>query len=144
MGVINTTPDSFSDGGTLYREGRLVPELAIERARAMVAEGAGILDVGGESTRPGAAPVTEQEELDRVKVSYLANLNRNDRTASRRSLTHAQWWVAGFDPDRRNGLTEVVNGATLDVVNRVVGEVVDPDNYIFVEAGAIAQDSTTE
>jgi dihydropteroate synthase len=74
MGVINTTPDSFSDGGTLYRDGSLDPELGLKRARAMVAEGAHILDIGGESTRPGAALVSLQQELDRVVplVSVIA------------------------------------------------------------------------
>jgi dihydropteroate synthase len=66
MGVINTTPDSFSDGGTLYRGSRLDIERAMERAREMAAAGAAILDIGGESTRPGAQPVTVEEEMDRV------------------------------------------------------------------------------
>jgi len=66
MGVINATPDSFSDGGTLYRGARLDVDLALARARTMVASGAAILDLGGESTRPGAAPVSRQEEMDRV------------------------------------------------------------------------------
>jgi dihydropteroate synthase len=66
MGVINTTPDSFSDGGTLYRSGSLNLELALSRARDMVGEGAAILDIGGESTRPGAEPVTPDVERDRV------------------------------------------------------------------------------
>ncbi len=66
MGVINTTPDSFSDGGNLYRDKNLDLGLTLERACLMVAEGARILDIGGESTRPGAAPVSEQEEMDRV------------------------------------------------------------------------------
>jgi dihydropteroate synthase len=61
MGVLNVTPDSFSDGG-LY----LDPEAAVAHARAMAAEGAAIVDVGGESTRPGAEPVPEDEELTRV------------------------------------------------------------------------------
>jgi dihydropteroate synthase len=61
MGILNVTPDSFSDGGR-YAD----PERAIARARQMVAEGADIVDVGGESTRPGAAPVTEETELARV------------------------------------------------------------------------------
>jgi dihydropteroate synthase len=66
MGVLNITPDSFSDGGVLY--GAAGPDLdGVRRlAEAMVAQGAAVLDVGGESTRPGAAPVSEQEELDRV------------------------------------------------------------------------------
>lgn len=78
MGVINTTPDSFSDGGTLYRDGSFDLELSLQRARAMVAEGAHILDVGGESTRPGAEPVSEQQELDRVVpvvAAIVAELN---------------------------------------------------------------------
>lgn len=66
MGVINTTPDSFSDGGTLYRNAQLDMEQAMARARDMVAAGAAILDIGGESTRPGALPVSLQEETDRV------------------------------------------------------------------------------
>jgi dihydropteroate synthase len=66
MGVINTTPDSFSDGGTLYRGAHLDIEQAMARAREMVAAGAAILDIGGESTRPGAQPVSTHEEMDRV------------------------------------------------------------------------------
>ncbi|HWO84404.1 MAG TPA: dihydropteroate synthase [Solirubrobacterales bacterium] len=61
MGVVNVTPDSFSDGG-LY----LDPEAAIAHGRELVAAGAEILDVGGESTRPGAETVSEEEELRRV------------------------------------------------------------------------------
>ena len=66
MGVINTTPDSFSDGGTLYQSARLNLDLAMSRARDMVAEGALVLDIGGESTRPGAVAVSSAEEMDRV------------------------------------------------------------------------------
>jgi dihydropteroate synthase len=61
MGVLNVTPDSFSDGGSF-----LDAEAAVARARELVAEGADILDVGGESTRPGAEPVSAEEELRRV------------------------------------------------------------------------------
>jgi len=61
MGIVNVTPDSFSDGGR-YLDSRR----AIEHGLALVAEGADLLDVGGESTRPGAAPVSEAEELARV------------------------------------------------------------------------------
>jgi dihydropteroate synthase len=66
MGVLNTTPDSFSDGGQVYRDGRLDPDLALRRASTMAEAGARIIDVGGESTRPGAEPVSLQEEMDRV------------------------------------------------------------------------------
>ncbi|MGQ0585982.1 MAG: dihydropteroate synthase [Gammaproteobacteria bacterium] len=61
MGVLNVTPDSFSDGGHF-----VTPDAALAHARAMVEEGAVIVDVGGESTRPGAPPVGEAEELHRV------------------------------------------------------------------------------
>ena len=61
MGIVNVTPDSFSDGGRF-----LGAEAALAHARRLIAEGADILDIGGESTRPGAAPVSEAEELDRV------------------------------------------------------------------------------
>lgn len=61
MGVVNVTPDSFSDGGRFFSS-----TAAVEHAEKLVEEGAHILDVGGESTRPGAAPVATSEELDRV------------------------------------------------------------------------------
>ncbi|MEM1403593.1 MAG: dihydropteroate synthase [Pseudomonadota bacterium] len=66
MGVLNITPDSFSDGGRWYRNGRADLSSLIAHAASMVSAGAEILDVGGESTRPGADPVSQQEELDRV------------------------------------------------------------------------------
>jgi len=74
MGVINTTPDSFSDGGLLYRDARLDMNRALGRARDMVSEGAHVLDIGGESTRPGAAPVSVAEEMDRV-LPLLERIN---------------------------------------------------------------------
>ena len=61
MGVLNVTPDSFSDGGRYFQLAE-----ALRRAEVMVEEGAALVDVGGESTRPGAPPVSVQEELDRV------------------------------------------------------------------------------
>jgi len=61
MGILNVTPDSFSDGGRYTSR-----DAALRQAERMLADGAAIIDVGGESTRPGAAPVSEQEELDRV------------------------------------------------------------------------------
>ncbi|WND02892.1 dihydropteroate synthase [Temperatibacter marinus] len=67
MGVLNVTPDSFSDGGDF-----IDPEHAIVRARRMIAEGADIIDIGGESTRPGAAPVWEGDEAERVIPVILA------------------------------------------------------------------------
>ena len=75
MGVLNVTPDSFSDGGQLYRAGRIDLDGVLGRAEGMVEAGAAVLDIGGESTRPGAAPVPEAEELDRV-VPVVAALAR--------------------------------------------------------------------
>lgn len=70
MGILNITPDSFSDGSHFNQQDK-----ALFRAEQMVAEGADIIDVGGESTRPGAAYVSEQEELDRV-VPIIEQLSR--------------------------------------------------------------------
>ncbi len=61
MGVVNATPDSFSDGGRF-----LAAEAAVAQAERLAAEGADLLDLGGESTRPGSAPVAVEEELRRV------------------------------------------------------------------------------
>ena len=61
MGILNVTPDSFSDGGS-----HLGVDAALEGARRLRAEGAGIIDIGGESTRPGSEPVSVEEELERV------------------------------------------------------------------------------
>ena len=61
MGIVNVTPDSFSDGGL-----HLSRDAAIAHAHQLITEGADIIDIGGESTRPGAAPVSVQQELDRV------------------------------------------------------------------------------
>ncbi len=66
MGVLNTTPDSFSDGARFFRDGRLDAGAAAAAAAEMIDAGAAIIDVGGESTRPGASPVDTEEELRRV------------------------------------------------------------------------------
>ena len=67
MGIVNVTPDSFSDGGLT-----LSPERALECASSLVEDGADIIDIGGESTRPGAHAVTEREELERVLPVIIA------------------------------------------------------------------------
>jgi dihydropteroate synthase len=71
MGILNVTPDSFSDGGRFFDA-----KAAVEQGLRLVAEGADLLDVGGESTRPGAAPVDVQEELRRV-VPVVEELCKN-------------------------------------------------------------------
>lgn len=77
MGVLNVTPDSFSDGGRF-----LDREDALQQARRMVAEGADIIDIGGESTRPGSNPVATDEELRRVVPVIEALAGSIDRTIS--------------------------------------------------------------
>ena len=61
MGILNVTPDSFSDGGQYFNTAS-----ALEHARALIEAGADIIDVGGESTRPGYTPVTPEEEISRI------------------------------------------------------------------------------
>ena len=66
MGILNLTPDSFSDGGALYSRQRLNKNKILNKVKEMIDHGADIIDLGGESTRPGAKPVPVEEELDRV------------------------------------------------------------------------------
>ena len=81
MGIVNVTPDSFSDGGQFFK-----PEEAIRRARNLVADGADIIDLGGESTRPGATPIGWEEEWSRIEPvltglrSIEQSNNPNNRT----------------------------------------------------------------
>jgi len=89
MGIVNVTPDSFSDGGV-----HLDPDAAVEAARRMVAEGAAIVDIGGESTRPGSTPVTLDEELRRVVpvleglASLPLSIDTSKAEVARRALAH--------------------------------------------------------
>ncbi|RYZ94757.1 MAG: dihydropteroate synthase [Moraxellaceae bacterium] len=94
MGILNVTPDSFSDGGHYFKAGNASVDLVLKRAEQMLAEGADILDVGGESTRPGAATVSEQEELDRVipvvealvsKLGAIVSVDTSTATVMRES-----------------------------------------------------------
>ncbi len=107
MGVVNVTPDSFSDGGQFLDAGR-----AIEHGLQMAAEGAGILDVGGESTRPGAVPVSEEEELRRV-LPVIRGL---------RSQTQALISIDTF----KAGVAEQALAAGADIINDVSGLLHDP------------------
>lgn len=66
MGILNITPDSFSDGGKLFGSGHAHIDHCLRAAEQMVQDGAAILDIGGESTRPGATPVSSEEEIARV------------------------------------------------------------------------------
>lgn len=106
MAVLNVTPDSFYDGGTLYTHGALDLDKAIRRVEALLIEGADIVDVGGESTRPGAHRVAVQEELERVAPVVDAIAQRFDTvisvdTSSPQVMTAAAAAGAGMINDVR-------------------------------------------
>jgi dihydropteroate synthase len=104
MGVVNVTPDSFSDGG-LY----LDPALAVERAEQLLAEGAAIIDIGGESTRPGtAATVSEEEERKRI-LPVVTELRRRCPDA-----------VISVDT-YKSGVARAAVAAGADVINDISG-----------------------
>ena len=81
MGILNVTPDSFSDGGRFFA-GELSIDKVLQAAEQMLADGASILDIGGESTRPGAEPVSAQQEMDRVLPVVQAIAARLDTVIS--------------------------------------------------------------
>lgn len=116
MGVVNVTPDSFSDGGKW-----LAPEAAIARAHRLVQDGADVLDIGGESTRPGARRLDAAEELDRV-LGVVQTLAAEGHTVS---------------VDTVNAVTAhaaVRAGAAL--INDVSGSLADPDMaHVVAETG---------
>lgn len=107
MGVVNVTPDSFSDGGEWFE-----PSAAIAHGSQMLAEGADILDVGGESTRPGSARVSVEDELARVIPVITA-------------LT-AQGAVVSVDTTRAR-VAELAVAAGAQIINDVSGGLADPD-----------------
>jgi dihydropteroate synthase len=94
MGVLNVTPDSFSDGGRFN-----ALELAISHAEQMIADGVDIIDIGGESTRPGAPPVSPEEELHRVMpvIYALRDCGKPLSVDTRRSLVMREALEAGAD-----------------------------------------------
>jgi dihydropteroate synthase len=91
MGVLNVTPDSFSDGGEFFS-----PEKAVEHAEQMIAEGVDIIDVGGESTRPGGEPITPEEERARV-VPVIAALAKRSATPISIDTTKSEVARAALD-----------------------------------------------
>lgn len=107
MGVVNVTPDSFSDGGEWFE-----PSAAIAHGEQMLAEGADILDVGGESTRPGSARVSVEDELARV-IPVIAALT-------------AQGAVVSVDTTRAR-VAELAVAAGAQIINDVSGGLADPD-----------------
>lgn len=78
MAVVNVTPDSFSDGGQFHRNGAIALDALCAKVELLIQQGAAIIDVGGESTRPGAAPISQQQECDRVLPAVEAIAQRFD------------------------------------------------------------------
>jgi len=125
MGIVNVTPDSFSDGGKFNS-----PEEAIRRARNLAAEGAAIIDVGGESTRPGAVPITWEEEWSRIEP-VLRGL-RSDSQSHGSSTFNFQLSVDTYHPETAE--RAVAAGAT--IVNCVYEEPVADMIRICEKGGA--------
>jgi len=118
MGVVNVTPDSFSDGGQF-----LDPIAAVEHGVALVKEGADVLDIGGESTRPGAEPVPEAEELRRV-IPVLEGL---------KSLVTVPISI----DTRKPAVARAALAAGASIVNDVAANREDPEMWrVVAEAGA--------
>jgi len=115
MGVLNVTPDSFSDGSQF-----LSPDVAVAHAEKMVAEGADIIDVGGESTRPGAALVTPDEEVNRV-TPVVKELAKRINVPISIDTTKAQ--VARAALDAGAGIVNDVSGLRFDF--RIADEVAE-------------------
>ncbi len=109
MGIVNATPDSFSDGGTYYSKSD--PSRAIEHALCLERAGCDILDVGGESTRPGAAPVDSEEELRRV-IPIITELH--SKTSCRISVDTQKAAVAAAAIDAGASMVNDVSAGLTD------------------------------
>ena len=122
MGILNVTPDSFADGGRHFNF-----ESAINRAKEMIIEGADIIDVGGESTRPGADRVSEEEERDRTIpiITELAEIFNNGT-------------VISIDTTRAN-IAQAAIGAGATLVNDVSGGLADPNMAALIASNPAVQ-----
>ena len=119
MGILNVTPDSFADGGRHFDF-----ESAINRAKEMISEGVDIIDVGGESTRPGADRVTEEIERDRV-IPVITELAELGATLS-------------IDTTRAN-IAQAAIGAGATIVNDVSGGLADPKMAALIASNSNIQ-----
>lgn len=106
MGIVNVTPDSFSDGGMFYK-----PEEAVRRAKNLIEDGADIIDIGGESTRPGSVPITWEEEWSRIEP-VIRQLS---------SISHPTLSVDTYHPET----AERAVAAGVKLINCVYDEPVD-------------------
>ena len=107
MGIVNVTPDSFSDGGKF-----LSPEVAISHATKLITQGADIIDIGGESTRPGAKLVTESEELKRV-IPVIEKI-RSDNSTILISIDTTKASVAKYAVEAGANIINDVSGLSFD------------------------------
>ena len=119
MGIVNVTPDSFSDGGQFFR-----PEEAIRRAKNLIADGADIIDLGGESTRPGATPIGWEEEWARIEP-VLVGL-----TSSVSRLKSFQLSVDTYHPETAERAIE----AGVNIINCVYAEPIPEMIRIIADA----------
>jgi dihydropteroate synthase len=119
MGILNVTPDSFSDGGRFA-----TPAAALEQARRMHLEGADIIDVGGESTRPGASPVSAGEEIDRVipvieaiaaELPTRISIDTSKPLVMRRAVASGACMINDVRALREEGALETAAGLGVDV-----------------------------
>lgn len=127
MGILNVTPDSFSDGGNFN-----MLDAALSHAEAMLAQGAAVIDIGGESTRPGAAAVSEQQELDRVvpvvealvrELDALVSVDTSSPAVMREVIGHGAGMINDVRSLRRPGALEVAAASGLPIcLMHMVGE----------------------
>jgi dihydropteroate synthase len=113
MGILNVTPDSFSDGGHFYSP-QHAPERALAQALTMLDEGADILDIGGESTRPNATPLTVDEEQSRILPVIASVLQQRPKT------------ILSIDTFHANTARRAIE-AGAEIVNDVSGHLWDPN-----------------
>src|SRR5207245_11251574 len=116
MAVLNITPDSFSDGGSF-----LEPDRAVDQARRLVDEGAAILDIGGESTRPGSDPVPLEEELRRV-IPVIRHIHREFPSI-----------ILSIDTYKAETARQAIP-AGADIINDITGLRADPATVNLVKA----------
>ncbi len=122
MGVLNITPDSFSDGGKYFQT-----ENAIKHAKKLTDQGVDIIDVGGESTRPDAKPVSEEEELRRVipVVEVLEKIKRQ-RSREAKKQRKQNSFLISIDTYKSN-VAQLALNAGADIINDVSGLTMDPN-----------------
>jgi dihydropteroate synthase len=137
FGILNVTPDSFSDGGNFFST-----EAAIAQADRMISEGADVIDVGGESTRPGATPISAREEMKRVLPTIRAIRTRWNDIAI--SIDTVKSEVAKAALDEGAVIVNDVSGLTLDPEMAGVCAEADCNVVVMHSRGSVAEMATYE